>query len=451
MTFYEHVKKNMWLAFPVMISQVGQIALNISDTIMVGKVDDPIQSEINLGAVSLGNSVFILLLVLALGISIIMSPLAAEKDSKQAYVEGADIFSHGLVINIIFSFIICVLTIPTSHFMYYLHQPENVVHEAIPYLNISVVSLIPIMVFQTFRQFGEGLSLTLPATIATWIAITVNIFLNYCLIEGNFGFPALGVQGAAWGSLIARIFSMLWIFIIVLQWKKYKIYLQHISFKRWSSSLFKKMIRLGVPTSFQMFFEVSAFTVAAFIAGLASQTDLAAHQVAIQLASISFLLCTGLSVAATVRIGNQKGLNDFKMLREVGYSNIKMTGIFMAFCGLLFILFREQLPWGFTQSENAASLASDLLIIAALFQLGDGIQLVTLGALRGIQDVNIPMIITFFAYWIITIPISYICAIYFSMGAFGVWIGLGIGLTISALALLYRYNKLTNRLIKKNA
>ncbi|APD08081.1 putative multidrug resistance protein NorM [Flavobacteriaceae bacterium UJ101] len=440
----------MWLAFPVMLSQVGQIALNVADTVMVGKVDDPHQSEINLGAVSLGNSVFILLLVSALGISIIMSPLAAEKDVDQNYKAGADIFSHGLVINILFSIILGIITVFFSDFMYYLGQPEEVVKEAIPYLNISAFSLIPIMVFQTFRQFGEGLSLTLPATIATWIAIILNIFLNYCFIEGNFGFPAMGVQGAALGSLIARFFSTICIFVIVLQWKKFKTYLQHVSFKRWSYPLFKKMIQLGIPTSFQMFFEVSAFTAAAFIAGLASKTDLAAHQVAIQLASISFLLCTGLAVAATVRIGNQKGIRDFKMLREVGYSNIKMTGIFMFFCGILFILFREQLPWGFTQSENAAALASNLLIIAALFQLGDGVQLVTLGALRGIQDVNIPMIITFVAYWIITIPLSYICAIHFEMGAFGVWIGLGTGLTISALALLYRYNKLTQDLIEKN-
>ncbi len=450
MTFYEHVKKNMWLAFPVMLSQVGQIALNVADTIMVGKVHDSYQSEINLGAVSLGNSVFILLLVSALGFSIIMSPLTAEKDVDQNYKSGADIFSHGLVINLLFSIILCTLAVSASNLMYYLQQPENVVKEAIPYLNISAFSLIPIMIFQTFRQFGEGLSLTLPATIATWIAILVNIFLNYCFIEGNFGFPALGVQGAALGSLIARFFSTLCIFVIIFQWKKIRHYFQYVSFKRWSSSLFKKMIRLGIPTSFQMFFEVSAFTAAAFITGLASQTDLAAHQVAIQLASISFLLCTGLSVAATVRIGNQKGIRDFKMLREVGYSNIKMTGIFMSFCGLLFIIFREELPWGFTQSENAAILASNLLIIAALFQLGDGIQLVTLGALRGIQDVNVPMLITFFAYWIITIPISYSCAIYFEMGAFGVWIGLGIGLTLSSLALLYRYNKLTRDLIKNH-
>lgn len=450
MTFYEHIKKNMWLAFPVMLSQVGQIALNVADTVMVGKVDDPHQSEINLGAVSLGNAVFILLLVSALGISIIMSPLAAEKDVDQNYKAGADIFSHGLVINIAFSIILGILTVFFSDFMYYLGQPEEVVKEAIPYLTISAFSLIPVMIFQTFRQFGEGLSLTLPATIATWIAIILNIFLNYCFIEGNFGFPAWGVQGAALGSLIARFFSTLCIFVIVLQWKKFKTYLNHVSFKRWSYPLFKKMIQLGIPTSFQMFFEVSAFTVAAFIAGLASQTDLAAHQVAIQLSSISFLLCTGLSVAATVRIGNQKGFRDFKMLREVGYSNIKMTAIFMFCCGLVFIAFREQLPWGFTQSENAAALASDLLIIAALFQLGDGVQLVTLGALRGIQDVNIPMLITFIAYWVITIPLSYICAVYFKMGVFGVWIGLGTGLTVSAIALLYRYNKLTQDLIQKN-
>ena len=260
----------------------------------------------------------------------------------------------------------------------------------------------------------------------------------------------MGVQGAAVGTFIARCFSMFFLFFTLLRWERIRLYFREISFRVWHRKLLRKILRLGIPTSMQMFFEVSAFTLASFIAGSIGKPELAAHQVAMQMASFSFLICTGVNVAATIRIGNEKGNRDYVKLREVGFSNMILGVIFMLSCGLLFIIFRNVLPWMFTDSSEVVSITSKLLIIAALFQLADGLQLVTMGCLRGIQDVNIPMIITFVSYWLITLPIAYVAGIKLQFGIVGVWAGLGIGLSISALALFYRFNRLSKKMILIN-
>ena len=217
-----------------------------------------------------------------------------------------------------------------------------------------------------------------------------------------------------------------------------------------SSALFRKMLQLGVPTALQMFFEVTAFAAAAFICGLVSAEDVAAHQIALSMASFTFNLCIGFSVASTVLVGRHFGARDFRKLRQVGVTNLKMVFIYMFLCGLLFVIFRHVLPTYFTRAEDVAviHLASKLLIIAALFQLSDGIQVCSLGILRGMQDVKIPGIITFIAYWIITIPLGYVLCVVYGMGAFGMWIALGIGLSISAVLLIYRFHRLSARFIK---
>lgn len=219
--------------------------------------------------------------------------------------------------------------------------------------------------------------------------------------------------------------------------------------KLFQKKMFEKLIKLGLPTALQMFFEVTAFAGAAFICGLISANDIASHQIALSMASFTFNLSIGFSVASTIMIGRRQGERDFIGLKQVGINNLKIVFIFMAFCGLFFILGRNILPTFFTQKEDVAVilLASKLLIIAALFQLSDGVQVVALGVLRGIQDVKIPSLITFVAYWIITIPLGYYLCVTLEMGAWGMWIALGLGLTISAVLLVIRFFKLSQRKI----
>jgi len=461
----EHLKRNITLAVPVMITQAGQIMVNVIDSIMVGKlgtdfdkVVNPTLSKVSLAAVTLGNSLFMMLLVFAFGFSFALSPLIAAADAKKDDDEVSNYFTHSLILNISLAILLVILMVFCKPLLYYLKQPKEVVDVAIPFISIMTFSMIPLMIFQTFRQFSEGLSLTLPITFATILGNLLNIFLNYGWIYGNMGFPRLEVAGAAWGTFFSRVFMLIVLFFILLRFKKTAYYIKKLDFKQFQKKYFMPIIKMGIPTGLTSFFEISAFAVAAFLCGYTfsgtpedlnlAKINLASHQIAINLASTTFMMCTGMGVAATVRIGNQLGLKDYKTLREAGFSCIMMVLIFMAICGLLFISFRFPLAHFYTNEKNVIELAASLLIIASLFQLSDGLQLVILGALRGMQDVKIPSIISFISYWGITIPICAILAIVFEMRALGVWIGLGIGLTIAALQLLMRFHLQTKKLIK---
>ncbi len=468
MTLKEHLRRNIKLAFPVMITQAGQISVNIIDTIMVGglggkydSIKDENISKMALAATSLGNSMFFAVLVFAFGFSFALSPLVAAEDAKNDKDSAANYFTHSLILNVTLSILLFLLITFAKPLFFYLKQPEDVINMTIPYLTIMTFSMIPLMIFQSFRQFSEGLSLTYPVTIATILGNVVNIILNYGWIYGNWGFPRLEVAGAAWGTFAARVVMMIFLIIVLFNFKKTKEILMLVNFKNIQKQYFKKISNIGIPTALTSFFEMSAFSTAAFICGYTftnslvdqelAKVNLAAHQIAINLASTTFMMCSGLGVAATVRIGNQLGLKDYKTLREAGWSCILLVIIFMFLCGLGFVIFRYDLPTIYVENMDVINLAAQLLIIASLFQLSDGLQLVILGALRGMTDVKIPSILTFIAYWLIAIPVGTVLAIYFEMRAYGMWIGLGVGLTASAVMLLYRYHQQTKKLIIENS
>ncbi len=453
MTLKEHIRKNALLAAPVMVTQAGQILVNVADNVMVGGLGsrndilyNPELGKLSLGAVSLGNSLFFIIMVVALGFSFAISPLVAEADAKNKIDRGAMIFSHGFILNLIITIFLVIIMFLVMPLMYKMGQPKDVVDLALPYLKITTMSMIPLIVFQSYRQLSEGLSLTFIVTLATIIANLLNIALNYGWIYGNWGFPRLEVEGAAYGTLVSRIVMALGLIIAMYGYGKSRKYLNRVNFRVHNPYITRKLIKLGTPSALQMFFEIGAFASAAFICGMAGKVDLAAHQIALNLASITFMLCTGLGVAATVRVGNQKGLRNFKELKMAGWSAIAMATIFMGVCGVLFITFRYQLPDLYIDNQAVVDLAAKLLVITAFFQLSDGIQLTCLGALRGIQDVNVPMFITLFAYFGIAIPVGYFLTIQQNMGAFGMWIGLGLGLTFSAVLLIFRFYKKSNSL-----
>jgi MATE family multidrug resistance protein len=347
--------------------------------------------------------------------------------------------------------VLMILLLLAMPLLYHMDQPIEIIPDTISFLTIMTLSIVPFMAFQTLREFSEGLSFTIGVTKATIIANVINIILNYVFIKGMFGFPEMGVKGSALASLIARIFMMVFLYYVLVKQPGTRRYIKHFSLKLvgFSKEMFSKMIKIGFPTSLQMFFEVTAFAGAAFICGLISANDIASHQIALSMASFTFNLSIGFSVASTVMIGRRAGERDFVGLQKVGINNLKIVFIFMVFCGLFFILGREILPTFFTKKEDVEVilLASKLLIIAALFQLSDGVQVVALGILRGIQDVKIPSLITFVAYWIITIPLGYFLCVTLKMGAWGMWIALGLGLTISAVLLVLRFFKLSQKKI----
>jgi len=335
-------------------------------------------------------------------------------------------------------------------------QPPEVVELAMPYLDLVAFSLVPLIIFQAFKQFSEGLSQTKYPMYATIIANVVNIVLNYLLIFGSFGFPKLGIVGAAIGTLISRFIMVLYIWFLLKGKKKFHDYVTGFNFRLIEKRVMRKIINLGFPSALQMFFEVAIFTAAIWLSGVLGKNAQAANQIALNLSSMTFMFGMGLGVAAMIRVGNQKGLLDFKELRRIAQSIFFLTLIVEIVFAILFLWGRNWFPTIYLDVDDAKNmadntevifLAGQLLLVAAFFQISDGIQVVVLGALRGLQDVKIPTLITFIAYWLIGFPISYYLGLHTDFGSVGIWIGLLTGLTASAIMLYIRFNYLTKKLI----
>lgn len=442
----QFTQETMKLALPVMLTQVGQVSVGLFDNIIVGNL----LGAKALAAVSLGNALFFAIFIFGLGFSLAIPPLVSEAHSQNNHDRINSVFRHGFVVNVAVGIILMLLIFGFIPFLPYLKQPKEILPDTITFLVIVTSSILPFMIFQTLREVSEGLSYTIGVTKATIIANVINIVLNYFFIK----FLNMGVAGSATATLIARISMMVFLYFVLKNEEKTKRYIKDFSLKisLFTKSMFEKLIRLGFPTALQMFFEVTAFAAAAFICGLISATDIAAHQIALSMASITFNMCIGFSVASTVMIGRKLGEKDFVNLEKVGFNNLKIVFLFMFFCGIIFILGRNVLPTFFTKKEDVEviKLASKLLIVAAFFQLSDGIQVTAIACLRGIQDAKKPSILNFIAYWVITIPLGYYLTVPMKMGAFGMWIALGIGLTISAVLMVFRFKFLSEQKIRQN-
>ncbi len=400
-----------------------------------------------LASVSLSNAVFFITIIFGLGISTAISSIIASLDAKKEYKKGGIIFYHGLVLNFFLSVLMYGLIQVFCYIFPYLGQPKEILNETISFLKVVSISFIPWMIFEVFRKFSEGISLVIPGLIVTWISAFINIILNYVFLHGSYGFPKLGIVGVAYATLISRITMLIGIFILLSKYKKIHNYYDQFQYSFFKKEYLKKILKIGIPSGLHMFFEMSAFSISSFISGRCGVKVLAAHQIVMNLVSSTFLLSTGFSVAATIRIGNQLALKNYLELKRIGISIFFMGIIFMLICSLLFFFFRSYIPYIYIKNdEEVIKIAEKMIIIASFFQLSDGLQGIIIGALRGLQDVHIPMWISFFSYWIIAIPTAWFLSI--KMGGIGVWIGLGFGLTISAMLLFIRYRTILNKKIK---
>ncbi|MFT6337987.1 MAG: MATE family multidrug resistance protein [Halioglobus sp.] len=429
---------NLKLALPIMAGQLGQITVYLADNIMVGRL-----GAVSLAAVSFAVALIAVPIVVGMGIAFALPPLVSEADGADEKKKISQYFKHSLVVNIgigILSFGVMLLSLP---FLHLLGQEPEVVEIARGYIYYSAWAMIPMMIFLTFRSYADGMSETMPPMIAMIAGNVINIVLNYIFIYGKLGMPALGVDGAALSSLVARISMVVILIAILFNWKDLWKYISECDFTKYQTLIFKKIFKLGIPTSLQMFFEISAFSGAALIMGMVSSDAQAAHQIAINLSSITFMICSGLAMASTIRVGNQLGKKDYSAMRDAGISAFLQVALIMGIFSVLFVLLRHVMPLIYIDDEVVIGLASTLLIYAAIFQIPDGLQVAALAALRGIQDVKRPTLITFFSYYIFGIPISYFAALHWGMGATGVWLGLLVGLFISASLLIYRFHKLS--------
>jgi MATE family multidrug resistance protein len=437
-TYKEHVRRLFVIAYPVMLSHLGHIAVGVADSMMVGQL-----GAVPLAAVSLANSVFVLALMFGIGISYGITPLVASADGKGQTKRIARLLKHSLLINMLFSVLLFVALMGVIPFLYMLDQPEEVVSTASPYLWVVGASMLPFMFFQGYKQLIEGLGHTRQAMVITLIANFLNVGLNYLLIFGKLGFPEMGLVGAAWATLVSRIFMAAMMAGFFYKSRLFVAY--HRTAKGFKKKILKKLLSLGVPVGFQYVFEVGAFSAAAIMVGWIGANALAAHQIAINLASVSYMIASGFAAAATVRVGNMLGKRNMKGMREAGLTAFAMIVLLMIFFALAFVAGQYFFPSLYIDHQEVIDIAASLLIIAALFQLSDGIQVVGLGALRALEDVKIPMFITLIAYWVIGIPGGYVLAFYFEIGVQGIWWGLLVGLTVSAVFVSLRFHRLSRQ------
>ena len=443
--------RNINLSYPVIIGLLGHTLVQFVDNVMVGQL-----GTAELAAVSLGNSFFFIAMSIGIGFSTAITPLIAETDGMKNVTLGKNIFIHGLILCVFLGIILSCAVIFCNPLLFRMGQPKEVALLAFPYLKWIGLSLIPLISFQGLKQFTEGLSFTRPAMYATLLGNVVNVILNYFLIFGFWIFPKMGVEGAALGTLFSRFFMLFFIIFYVKFSKRFTSYIPNLRYISPDFKLFRKIFSLGFPSAIQMFFEVLFFTVAIWLSGFLGKNPQAANQIALNLSSMTFMFAMGLGVTAMIRVGNQKGKKDYISLKRIAYSIFLLVIILDSFFCLFFLLGNESLPWLYLNQNNplqfsdvneVVKIASTLLIVSAFFQISDGIQAVVLGALRGLQDVNIPALITFFSYGIFGIPISYFLGIHTQLGAVGIWIGLLSGLSSSALLLFLRFQFLTKKLL----
>jgi len=425
-------RENIPLALPVIVGQIGHIAASVADSMMVGAL-----GTIPLAAVSLASSIASVPLVFGIGMAYGLTPMVAHAMGQARPFKAVRLLKNGTVVNAFTSAFMFLFALVLFWGIQFTGQEPAVVEEARTYLWIIMASYLPFMLFMSAKQYLEGMGDTKTPMRISLYGNVGNIGLNALLIYGWGPFPEWGIVGAGVATIIARGYMMMaaWWFVLrrgkadPADWLRAKV----------TGYPIRALLKIGIPSGFQYIFEVSAFAASAWIIGTLGATPLAAHQVAISLASISYMAATGLGAAATIRIGQAMGRKDLAGAKAAGTSLFLITIIFMALTGLTCFVFRHQLPWAYTQDPAVVASAAALLVVATIFQISDGVQATALGALRGIQDVRVPTAITFVAYYVIALPLEWYFGHILGWGAVGVWSALAVGLTVSAVWLSLRF------------
>ncbi len=439
-----HFKINWQIAYPLVLGQAGHMITSIADTIMVGQL-----GSTPLAAASIAHSVFIVIFVFGLGITAATTTISGKAYGERNTGLLQSIFLNGLLTTVFFGLIIALIMYLTTFLFPYLKQPPEVIALAVPYYKILILSWLPYFIFMHYKQFVDGLTLTKPGMIIIVVCNILNVFLNYGFIFGKMGFPELGLNGAAVATAISRALMAISYVILMRYSKTLRIYLKKMSLKFISFERIKEFFKLGIPIGLQHILEVGAFVVGALMTGWLGAKQLAAYQIVMSLASLTFMMSSGISSTATIRISNLLGERNFHRLKIAGFSAFYMVLAFMATTGIIFILGRYAIPSLYINEPDVIEIASKLMIIAGLFQIMDGTQVTAIGALRGLQDVNSPTFISLLSYWLITLPIACLLGIYLKMGAIGIWWGYLIGLLFAAVILTSRFLYLLKKLKKQ--
>jgi MATE family multidrug resistance protein len=434
--FIPFYKRNLALAFPIVLSQIGQVTVSLVDNMMVGHV-----GTVELAAAAFANSVFMIGMVFGMGITFGLTPLVGKAYGNNDLKKTVVWLKNGIFSNLVAGIGLALLMVGIYFLLPLMGQTTEVLNLAGPYYLLLCASYLPFVLFFTFKQFFEGLGNTKMAMQITLTANVVNVLVNYVFIFGKFGFPELGLNGAGIGTLVSRLIMPVLFSIYVVRHSRYRRYFMLAHYQPLLKRNVISILKIGLPIGLQLIVEVSAFGIGAVMMGWLGETPLAAHQVALGLATFSYMIALGVSQANTIRVSHQMGIKDYTSMRRAAYASTHLVLVFMSFTALLFILARNFLPYLFTSDIEVVKISAGLLIIAAIFKLFDGLQVIMLSTLRGMADVTIPMFVAFIAYLLVGIPVSYVFAFVLNAGPQGIWYGYLVGLGTAGILFYFRFRK----------
>ncbi|MEI6950643.1 MATE family efflux transporter [Paraflavisolibacter sp. H34] len=437
----DEASKTLRLALPIIIGELAQISLHIMDTAMVGAI-----SYRHLAACALVMNVMNIPFVFGIGMTISVSQMVSMAHGRRDGQLVSHYFFNGFCICALTALVISAGLLAGKSILSHLGQDPQVVALALPFLELMGLSLIPMLLFMTLKQFADGLQITRMAMYFSLLALPVNVFLNWLLIYGNWGFPRLELRGAGWATLITRSFILLLLAMTILGSNRFKRYVA-VRGKQWRlhPKTIRELLGIGIPSSLQIGMEAGAFIVAGILIGTISALEQAAHQIALGCASFTFMVSMGLAQAGSIRVSNAYGSRNWQKITAVGKSTLLVALLYGTVCAAAFALLRHQLPGLFNKDTGVLQLAGSLLLFAAVFQVSDSTQAIGAGLLRGIKDVRTPTLLIAVAYWVIGLPAGYLLAFIFDMGARGLWLGLILGLTFASLFLIRRFLVLSKR------
>lgn len=450
-TYKEQYRSNLLLALPIVLTQVGQILTQVADNLMVGRYggDDPTP----LAAVSFGGTVFFILFIAAIGMALGLTPLVGELFAQKDRSRSAALLQNGIIFYTTLGFAVAAVQYAVIPLMGYLRQPPEVVEMAIPYYRMLVYSMPFIMLFFSFKQFLEGVGNTKVEMVVTIIANIANIGLNSLFIYGNWGCPEMGAQGAGLGTLLSRVLAAVLIIAYFCNRPQYRHYLDGFSLRVLSRRTIGRLVHMGLPISLQMFLESSAFVGTGIMMGWFGATAkiaMSANQIAMTLGNSAFMIVMSIGTATTIRISHCYGRRNIGELSLAAKASYHLVLAWNAFAALVFISLRSVIPTFFTTNAEVIATTSSLLVFAALYQLSDGIQNVSVGVLRGIQDVRIIMPIALVSYWLLNLPVGYLLGFTLGMGHSGLYVGFAFGLSCAAVLLILRIRRSVRRLYAVN-
>lgn len=440
-SYVAETRRTLVLAAPIIVGQVSQMLMGVTDSVMIGRL-----GKVPLAASAFANAVWGMAFMVGIGLLIPVAVLVSRAHGGGKDRDAAEWLRHGMALAVgIGALTMAALFVLAGELDRFGQRPD-VVAAIRPYFDLIAASMIPTLVFQAFRQFGESLGRAWVPMGIMLAGVGLNVVLNWIFIYGNLGMPALGLAGAGWATLISRALGV----GVIWLWLRGSAEIRPAWPTRWlarfETARFREMFAFGVPAAGSLMFESGAFTAAALMMGWISATALAAHQIAISCAAFTFMFPLGLSMALSMRIGRAVGEGRQEALRAIGFGAQGLSAIVMGVFALVFVLAGPQLARGFVDDPAVIALAAQLLVVAALFQLGDGAQIVAAGALRGLADVKVPTVITCVAYWGMALPGGYFLGVKGPLGPLGVWISLAVGLSVAAVLLNLRFAKRTRGL-----